>query len=108
MTGVDLRRLVKKAYELSYPEGKGHLSYEPGPLTDKEVQTILSEHDSVTKLSIDYVKGRLVKLVLFKGSPSENMPNVPCYLPERWDGELWIGHSDRQLCELLEHCLPRV
>lgn len=30
MTGVDLRSLVHKAYELSCPVGNGHLDYEPG------------------------------------------------------------------------------
>ena len=106
MTGVDLRKLVQKAYELSCPVGKGHLDYEPGPLNETEVHQILSEHDSSARLSMDYVKGRLVKFILFDGRARENMPGVEYYLPERWDGDLWIAHSDRQLRELLEHCLP--
>ncbi len=108
MTGVDLRRLVHKAYELSCPVGNGHLDYEPGSLAESEVQQILSEHDSTATLSMDYVKGRLVKFVLFDGRGRENMPGVEYYLPERWGGEIWIAHSDRQLRELLEYCLPAV
>ena len=108
MTGVDLRRLVHKAYELSCPMGKGHLDYEPGPLAEREVQQILSEHDSIATLSMDYIKWRLVKFILFDGRGRENMPGVEYYLPEHWDGEIWIAHSDRQLQELLEYCLPPV
>ena len=106
MTGVDLHRLVQKAYELSSPVGKGHLDFEPGPLTKTEVQQIVSQHPSIVRLSMDYVKGRLVKFHLFHGR--ENMPDVEYYLPEGLDGELWTGHSDQQLRELLEDCLPSV
>lgn len=94
ITGVDLKKFVQKAYELSQPQGLGFLHYEKGALTDDEAQGIIdsSRPDGRNAVSMDYVKGRSIKMHV-----------------SRDDGKLfiynnWYDHSPHQLKELLIHC----
>ena len=88
VTGVNMVELVKKAYELSRPQGLGMLHFTPDPLTDEEAQSYIQE-DRVFYL--DYVKGRACKLgvVLKDGKLMMSTP--------------WYDHSDLDLVKLLAH-----
>ena len=91
ITGVDLKKFVKECYNLSRPQGLGHLHFEPGELTDEEAVDLINE-DSRTPVSLDYVKGRAVKMTVHKQ-----------------DGKLfvsdnWYDHSEEDLNTLLERC----
>lgn len=90
VTGVDLIKLAQEAYALSRPQGLGFLHYEKGGLSEEEAQELvdyqaLSTH---TALSLDYVKGRAVKLHVFKRNGK---------LSIRDD---WYDHSPAQDAEL--------
>jgi len=96
VTGVDIKELIKKAYELSKPQGLGFLHYTPGELTEEEVNDILAKSVSNSRynkgLHLDYVKGRSLKFHMFQ----EEDDRVYIYSP-------WYDHSDAQLKELLDH-----
>ena len=91
VTDVDLRELIKAAYDLSRPVGLGRLHYRAGELDDETIDDILGSADNYNvRLCMDYVHGRAVKLTVLKDL----------------DGGLyicnpWFDHSARQLGELL-------
>ena len=86
ITGANLRVLVKKAYELSSPQGLGFLHFTPGnDLPDAEVDEILGRR----QVSMDYVRGRSIKMhVLEKDG-------------KRFIRDRWYDHSLDQLQSLL-------
>lgn len=94
VTGVDLREVVRHAYELSQPQGLGHLHYIPGPLSEDEVTKLLEGRNpraaELYPVNLDYVKGRAVKL---------SITNEDGKL---WMRDRWYDHSDYQLRELLQ------
>jgi len=95
LTGVNLVALVKQAYALSQPRGLGRLAYEPDVLSDADAQALIDRSQSASiAVSLDYVKGRGVKLVVF-----------------RRDGRLeiqdaWYDHTTAQLTALLACVRP--
>lgn len=91
ITGVDLATFVKKAYDLSRPQGMGMMHHRPGPLSDEDAKTILDQGTQKIPVSMDYVRGRAVKMTVWKDD----------------DGKLtikdeWFDHSQRDLDELLK------
>lgn len=66
VTGVDLVKLIKEAYNLSEPQGMGFLHYKEGPLSDSEAQEMLDAYEGIAGIavSMDYVHGRAVKLTV--------------------------------------------
>ena len=54
ITGVNMIELVKKAYDLSRPQGMGMMHFTPDPLTDEEAKSLIQENGEV---SLDYVGG---------------------------------------------------
>lgn len=93
ITGVDLKELVKKAYELSNPQGMGYIHFREGPLSDADAQAILDiqQPSYGAILSMDYVKGRSVKLTVFQQDDKLYVRND------------WFDHSEDQLKELLRY-----
>lgn len=101
ITGIDLVEFAKKVYELSVPQGLGHLHYNAEPLTDDEAKSLIHPPDRLYEiiLDMDYVRGRACKMVVRKQ-----------------DGKLliadsWYDHTDRIFKQLLEHfsiSLPEV
>ena len=91
VTGVDLRKLIREVYNLSVPQGLGHLHYTPEGLSDDEVNQILS-NTGYTHLAVamDYVKGRACKMNVYKEDDR-------LYIPDKW-----FDHTDEQLVELLK------
>jgi hypothetical protein len=63
---TDLRALVKKAYDLSRPQGLGFLHYREGDLDDALVDEILSRDRDRCAFSTDYVQGRAVKFSVYR------------------------------------------
>ena len=63
VTDIDKRTLIKEAYSLSVPQGRGLLHYDSAPLTDEEADEILEAQTRDGLIfSMDYVKGRAVKM----------------------------------------------
>lgn len=86
ITGVDLKALVKKVYELSSPQGMGFLHFEVEPLSDEEALSLI---DDKRGIEMDYIKGRACK-----------------FSAKYRDGKLvisdsWYDHSGAQFQELL-------
>ena len=91
ITGIDLRKLVKEAYNLSQPQGLGFIHFQPGPLPEEDVNEILSrfEDDERYAVSMDYVRGRAVKLHVWQEGD------------RLFTDARWYDHSDAQLRLLL-------
>lgn len=92
ITGVDLVKFVKKAYELSVPRGLGFLSMQDGPLSDEDAADCIYDSGSCV-VAMDYVHGRGCKMNVFRTSDGRLTINAP-----------WYDHTDEQLQELLAHC----
>lgn len=91
VSDIDLRKLIKTAYRLSYPQGLGHLHYRPGELDEETLDQILEHPDVLVRemVSLDYVHGRAVKLhVTIKGD-------------KKFIHDHWFDHSEEQLATLL-------
>ena len=91
ITGCDLRLLVKKAYELSRPQGMGFLHAKPGPLSDGLVDDILMRDRGPHPIMMDYVQGRAVKLSVRRDENNR-----------LWIRSRWYDHSESDLQQLLE------
>jgi len=80
--------LIKKAYELSRPQGLGMLHFMANDqLTDKEAQSFIREDGTV---GMDYVKGRACKFDIV-------LRNKKLYLPDNW-----YDHTNAKYQELLK------
>jgi hypothetical protein len=94
ITGVDLRELVKAAYDLSQPQGLGFIHYIPGPLSDKEADEIIksSERGEIA-VCMDYVKGRAVKMAARQKDGKLYIDNS------------WFDHPPAQFVALLKRIM---
>jgi hypothetical protein len=90
ITGADLKSIVKTAYRLSRPQGLGHIHFQPGDLTDEEASQLIREEHKATPVSLDYVKGRACKLIVFRDGEK-------LFIRDRW-----YDHSQHDLQMLLE------
>lgn len=97
ITDVDLRGFVRHCYDLSRPQGMGHIHYKPGPIPDEVLDGIMSTYSPEAghggnpgvALNMDYVLGRAVKMTVTA-------------VRERWFiRPYWYDHTDGQLKELL-------
>lgn len=93
VTSCNMRQLIAKAYELSMPQGLGHLHYTPKPLGEGEIDAIIerSKNDTRYPIEMDYVNGRAVKLYVFRGDNGKLVI-----------GDSWYDHTDAELDELCE------
>lgn len=82
--------IIKAAYSLSSPQGLGFLHFEKGPLPDEDVERITSFKRGDVVFSMDYVRGRSIKLSGFRNKDGS------C----RIDADRWYDHSPDQLREL--------
>jgi hypothetical protein len=103
ITGVNLLKLVKKAYELSKPIGLGRVHFKPNhQLSDDEAKTYIlgnslfrREHQrSILVVAMDYCLGRACKLTVYAKSdrPDRLLMDYP-----------WKDHTHMQFVELLRH-----
>lgn len=90
LTNTNLVALVKKAYELSAPQGLGFFHAKPGGLTDDEAKNLISDTGRYA-VSMDYINGRSVKLRVSRDKDGR------LYMSKSW-----YDHSDRQMKELLD------
>ena len=88
VTGVNMVELVKKAYELSRPQGMGMLNFDASPLTDEEAQTLIGDDGEI---HLDYVKGRACKFHVFNQDGKFAIRDS------------WYDHTDDHLVKLLAH-----
>ena len=97
VTFVDPIKFIKKVYDLSISQGLGFLHFEEGGLTNLEAQKILDiwEKDKQFYLSMDYIKGRACKMIVFREG-NKLFIRVP-----------WYDHTDRQLKILLKSVWPK-
>lgn len=89
ITGADLVDVVKAAYDLSSPQGLGHMHFKSGSLTDEQAKSLINE-DCRTPITLDYVAGRACKLTVFKNGEKLYIRNS------------WYDHSEDQLLELID------
>lgn len=107
MTGVDQRELIQAVYDLSQPQGLGLFAAAatgPGPLTDAEIDEIMSHPSMATLWSMDYVNGRSCKFHLRRVTETttyEFPEGVELYT--RGD---WYDHGESDLHELLTRVFP--
>jgi len=88
VTGVNMVELVKKAYDLSRPQGMGMLHFTPDPLSDEEAQDFIQSNGEV---HLDYVRGRACKFNVFNKDGKFEIRDS------------WYDHTDKQLVELMAH-----
>lgn len=97
ITDVDLRDFVRQVYELSVPIGLGFVHYRPDPLTEKEVDDLLSmcasKQDEPWELYMDYIHGRACKMIVWRHSDGR------LYIRKRWD-----DHTQKDFEKLLTRC----
>lgn len=100
VTSDKLRDLISRAYELSQPQGLGHLQYHGGELPEKELDRLLdvAHHAGWRNVTgrgihLDYVLGRSVKL-------SIKCDDEGYFLVDR--DKWWYDHSEAQFEELLK------
>lgn len=102
VTGVPLRRIVQAAYNLSRPQGMGFLAPHREPLTDEEADELielLTTKRGTTLLRLDYVKGRSVKLSVYRHVPGVASQDG---LPEQYLEFPWYDHHAHQERALLK------
>lgn len=92
ITGVDLRQFVMAVYDLSSPQGLGHLQAKVGALDEETVDQILAGHEKrgIEVINMDYVHGRACKMSVWRQGG------------ELWIDNRWFDHSDEALAELLK------
>ena len=90
---LNLIKFVQDVYSLSSPQGMGILHYQPGNLTDEEATKIIAQctDDERLGLSMDYVRGRACKMVVWRGKDGGYE------LPDSW-----FDHTESQYAELLK------
>ena len=88
VTGVDMVELVKKAYELSRPQGLGMMHFTPDPLTDEQAKDFIQDNGEI---HLDYVNGRACKFNVFNRDGKAQIRDS------------WYDHTDQQLVDLLAH-----
>jgi len=88
VTGVDMVKLVKKAFDLSRPQGMGFIQADKSPLTDEEAKSLIEEDGSI---DLDYVKGRACKF------------HVRVVDGKSYISAPWYDHSDQDLVTLFSH-----
>lgn len=87
-----LRDLVRKAYDLSAPQGMGFLQYRDGSLPDQVLDQIVETHNGWNHgVYMDYVLGRAVKLSIERDDEGYFIH----------DSGRWFDHSAEQYRELL-------
>ena len=88
---VDVRKLIREAYNLSSPQGLGFLHNYEGELSEREIDDIAKRAKEFGRpVSMDYVRGRSIKLRIYRTKDGRE------YIYDRW-----YDHSDEQLRELL-------
>lgn len=95
VTDVDLKKLIKTAYDLSVPFGLGCLHYREGNLSDEEVDSILDKwkkDKSRIVVDLDYVHGRACKLTVLKCTKTGRL----------FIYDSWYDHNEEDLKKLLE------
>ena len=86
ITDVDPILVVKKAYELSSPQGLGFLHFDPAPLKDEDAALYVRNGE----IWADYIKGRAVKLSSFRREGGRIFIS-----------RYWKDHNDFQMGQLL-------
>lgn len=90
ITGVNLVEFTKKVYELSVPQGLGFMHFTNDPLNQREIEDIVDmfRDNKRIALSLDYIKGRACKMVVFREGTELSISPV------------WYDHTEEQLKQL--------
>ena len=103
VTDIDIREIIKLAYENSNPLGKGWIHFIPGQLTDEEVDEIIEKQSaSIFAVSIDYIKGRSVKLTIHNVTKVKREHGLYPEGMERFIPIDWFDHTTEQLEYILD------
>ena len=103
VTNIDVRDIIRAAYDLSSPQGLGLLEWTAEPLGDAQVEELAAHARAhAGELHLDYVNGRAVKLSIWPGERCRREPgrsfmsiDMAGY-PYRW-----YRHEDEDAAELL-------
>lgn len=91
ITGASPSAIVRAAYSPSTPRGLGHFHFQPGDLTDDEIIEIIARTGSSRQVvSMDYVKGRSIKMRVTKDAEGR-----------AWIRNRWYDHGDGDLRNFL-------
>lgn len=85
---ADLVAIVQHAYDLSKPQGMGYMHFVEGPLPLEEAKEYVRMNGEIA-ISLDYIRGRACKLVVFRDEDG------------LWMRGDWFDHSDEALQELV-------
>lgn len=92
--------LVRNAYALSSPQGLGFLHAEKGEIDDETVRDILECNEGpFNRVSMDYVKGRAIKLNVFRDKVRDTL-----YM-EADRERPWYDHSRAAFVDLMRRSL---
>ena len=100
ITDAAVLEFIRHCYELSRPQGMGHLHYRSGRIPDHVLSHLFSELTEekregdrpVVALDMDYVMGRAVKMTITR------------YAGRYYIQPHWHDHTDADLEELLTLC----
>lgn len=92
ITGVNLADFVRACYAPSRPQGLGAFHYQPGDLDDEAVAAIVErgQKDRMCAVSMDYVRGRSIKMSVYRGPDDRLFINND-----------WYDHSRPMLARML-------
>lgn len=92
LTGINLVRLLRVAYDLSIPLGMGNIHFRPGPLPIDEAHEVVRRQSDLLPdmvLTVDYLHGRSIKLHVRK----EHIDGAERW----WMYNDWLDHSRDQI-----------
>lgn len=99
ITGCDLYQLIRKAYELSQPQGLGFLHFRKDHvLSDDEIKPFIHHDTDNLAVYIDYLHGRAVKLTVYRHNYGEG--------DRLFLDNTWYDHTEDQLTELFKAVMP--
>ena len=90
ITGCDIRQFVRDCYEMSGPQGLGHLNYTAGPIPESDVEHIVGCKSKRYRVQMDYVFGRSIKMTVRIGDGGT-----------WWIHDSWYDHTPEQYAKLL-------
>ncbi len=92
-----VRKAIAFAYSRSRPQGMGMLHFQPGELTEEEIDAIEQHRGFGTGVvDMDYIKGRACKFTIRKGDTPEDEDR-------RFIDPSWHDHTRDDLVAMLDH-----
>lgn len=90
---IDLKKFIQDVYELSAPQGLGHMHYDPKPLSDEEAEQVLERFKDRKDIvfTLDYLNGRACKITVWRNEAGT------LYIADNW-----FDHKKAEFYRLLQ------